>query len=145
MKKKLPLLALTAIIVLSLIGCGQKLPAGFSERLVTSQAQNVVNLANLKNYEKVVSELREDLQNQVTADALRDSWEPVLSESGGFVDFKKISLDNTTDSATGEKYAVVVLTCAYENANRTFTLSLDRNYDVAGLYLEKEKGFGILP
>ena len=136
MKKAAALLAVF-LVVLSLAACsGGKLSDAYSEDEVIARGEGMVELINTLDYEAVCSELREDLQDQLTPQQLKDAWDSGLTAAGAFEKFSQVVTAGQKDSTTGEDYAVVVLVCKYENSTLTFTISMDTNLDIVGLYMK---------
>ena len=59
-----------------------------------------------------------------------------LSDLGAFVEYKSVMAAGTKDQKTQEDYAVVVVTAVYQNGNATYTISVDRDLAVVGLYMK---------
>lgn len=136
MKKALIFLFAIALI-LSLAACGEsKLADAFSEEEVIANAESYVETINTLDFEAVVAGLREDLQSQVTAESLESAWGPLLDKAGKFEKYTTVVVYGQKDKTTQEDYAVCVLVCKYENASRTFTLSMDKDYKFIGLYMK---------
>ncbi|PKM72115.1 MAG: hypothetical protein CVU91_10290 [Firmicutes bacterium HGW-Firmicutes-16] len=135
--KKLLLPILVVILILSLAACSSnKLADIYKEDEVIAKAKNVVETINTQDYDAVVAFVREDLQSQLTADSLESVWKPMLDESGVFKDYKTVVAYGQKSKSTSEEYAVCVLVCTYENATRTFTISLDKDLAVVGMYMK---------
>lgn len=135
--KKLCLSLLTLLLALSLAACASaELAEGFDETEVKTRAKELVATINTQDYDAVVAEIREDLQGQLSAQSLEDAWAPLLEKSGAFETFSSVAAYGQADKATGENYAVCVLVCKYENASRTFTLSMDEDMELVGLYMK---------
>lgn len=132
------LITLFAIaLMLSLAACGSNnLADSFSEEEVIANAKSYVETINTLDYEAVVAGLREDLQSQVTAESLESAWGPLLDEAGEFEKYTTVVVYGQKDQTTQEDYAVCVLVCKYENASRTFTISMDKDYKFVGLYMK---------
>lgn len=136
MKKVLTLLLAIALI-LSLAACSSsKLADVFKEDEVVALAKSFVETINTQDYDAVVAEIRADLQSQVTADSLKNAWGPLLDEAGEFKDYTTVVTYGQKDKTTDEDYAVCVLVCKYENASRTFTISMDKDLAIVGLYMK---------
>jgi hypothetical protein len=125
------------LAVLSLTACsGSKLADAYSKDEVIARGEEMVELINTLDYEAVCGELREDLQDQLTPQQLKDAWDSGLMAAGAFEEFSQVVTAGQTDSSTGEDYAVAVLVCKYENSTLTFTISMDTNLDIVGLYMK---------
>ena len=132
------LISLTAFaLLLSFAACSSsKLADIYSEDEVVARAKGFVDIINTLDYDAVVSDIREDLQSQVTSESLKSAWGPLLDEAGAFKEYKTVVAYGQKDKTTGEDYAVCVLVCKYENASRTFTISMDKNLEIVGLYMK---------
>ncbi|MFB0921204.1 MAG: DUF3887 domain-containing protein [Oscillospiraceae bacterium] len=135
--KKIITAALSIILVLSLAACSSsKLADIYKEDDVIAKAKSVVDTINTQDYDAVVTLVREDLQGQLTADSLKSAWQPMLDESGAFKEYKTVAAYGQKSKSTGEDYAICVLVCTYEKATRTFTISLDKDLAVVGMYMK---------
>lgn len=135
--KKVMLSALALVLVFSLAACSSsKLADVYKEDEVIAKAKNVVETINSLDYDAVVSFVRSDLQSQLSADALETAWGALLREGGAFKEYKSTAVYGQKSKSTGEDYAVCILVCSYENATRTFTISMDKDLSVVGLYMK---------
>ena len=125
-------------LILSLglfIGCSsKKLPEGFNEVQVVDNAKRFIENINNKNYENCYSQFSEIMKNSMTEDSLKTTFDPILESLGAFKEFKKVSLSNAT--SFGTDYAVCIVTCQYEKGEATYTVSLDKEMLVGGLYIK---------
>ncbi len=113
-----------------------ELPDGFDEEEVISLAKNIVEWLNDSEFESVTAMVREDLQNDLSAETLENALSSALEKAGAFEEFSKAAVTGTQDSSTGEDYAVAVLVCKYENDQQIFTISIDGNLEIVGLYMK---------
>lgn len=135
--KKIFSLILAALMLLSLAACGSaKLSEEFEEKAVINRAEELVALINTLDYEAVCGELREDLRSALNAEELESAWGEGLQNAGAFVEFSNEAAVSQPSKATGENYAVVVLICKYENAKLTFTISMDAELNIVGMYMK---------
>ena len=135
--KKAMILAMVLALIWLLSACGgAKLADIYDEDEVTARAKEVVDVINTLDYEAMANVVREDLQDQLTADTLRDAWDPLLSKARDLEEYKSVTVIGQKSQSTGEDYAVAVLACKYENATRAFTISMDQNLDIVGLYMK---------
>lgn len=135
--KKALIVLLAFALLLSFVACASsKLADIFKEDEVTDRAKSVVATINTLDYDAIVSVMREDLQSQVTADTFENAWGPLLNDAGAFVEFKTVVTYGQKDKTTGDDYAVCVLVCKYENASQTFTISMDKDLEIIGLYMK---------
>lgn len=136
MKKYLSLF-LVLVLMISTAACGSaKLSDSFDKDQVISRSKEIVQTINTLDYDSIVSLLREDLQNQLTAAELETAWGKQLTKAGAFEDFKQATVVGTKSQTTDEDYAVAVLVCKYENSTLTYTMSFDTQLDLVGLYMK---------
>lgn len=128
------LLVLSMLTVLS--ACAPKIPNGYDETLLTSTAQNVVQLVNAGDYEAVISMLRDDMKSEVTVEDLSLAYDGPIAKAGAFVNFKKVDFSVTNDQTTGETYCVVELKCEYENKTYDFNVTFNRAMKIVGLFMK---------
>jgi len=135
--KKVLVSLLTITLILSLAACSSsKLADVFKEDEVVARAKSFVETINTQDYDAVVAEIREDLLSQVSSDSLKSAWGPLLDKAGEFKDYTTIVTYGQKGKTTDEDYAVCVLVCKYENASRTFTISMDKGLAIVGLYMK---------
>ena len=122
---------------LTITACSSdKLSNSFDKEEVTDKAKAVVEVINSKDYAAVVTLIRSDLQDQITADQLQQAWDEQLEAAGTFSDFKSIVTKSENDKTTNEEYAVVVIEAVYENKTLIYTLSFDTDLKLVGLYMK---------
>ena len=125
------------LFCLVLSACGSAgLADGFDNKQVTEQAEAAVSLTNGGDYDALVSSFRSDLQKQLTADTFKSAWSSQLKDAGAFKSFKSTAVYGTKDKSTGEDYAVAVIVAEYENAAHTFTISVDKDGKLVGMYMK---------
>ena len=136
-KSHLAVLLCAALFIFALSACGgYKLAEGFDEKQVTQRAEAAVALANGGDYDALVSSFRTDLQKQLTADQFKSAWAAQLRDAGAFQSYKSTAVYGTKDKSTGEDYAVAVIVAEYENAAHTFTVSVDKDLTLVGMYMK---------
>lgn len=135
--KKILALMLSIALILSMTACSSnKLADSFDKDKVIARAEELVGTVNTFDYSTVVSQLRQDLQAKLTADQLETSWGTQLKAAGNFVGYSSENVYGTKDKSTGEDYAVTVLSCKYENATLTYTISMNDKFEIVGLYMK---------
>jgi hypothetical protein len=128
-----------SILTLAFIfaGCGAgKLPESFDETEVTDRAKEIVGLLNAQDFEAVNKETREDVRELLPADELEKALGKLISDLGAFTEYKTVVTTGTKDQKSGEEYAVVILVCSYANGSATYTVSMDKNLEIVGLYMK---------
>jgi len=133
--KRILFIVVTFSVILS--ACtSPKLADSYDENAVIDRAKDVVKMINSQNFDAVNAELREDLQDQLTSTQLKDAIGQKMIDAGAFVDFQTISTLGQKSKSTGEDYATVVLVADYESSPIVFTISMDSNLDIVGLYVK---------
>ena len=123
-------------LVFFLGACAPKgLPEGFDEANVTSIAKEVIVQMSDGDFEAVVEQFSPDMKKALDAKALEDSVGGLLRDLGDFKGYKKVSTTSSENEEIGE-FAVVIITSTYENGNATYTISVDKNDQIVGLYLK---------
>lgn len=131
MMKKLLLLALCLLL---LVGCAPALDPQYDKAEVIDTAKAFLSDLNERKYEDCADRFDGLMAAQFDAALLSDTMEQTLNHAGAFVRFKN---ERTASSTVGGvAYAVVMLTAEYENASIRYTVSLDPDLAVAGLYFK---------
>ena len=123
-------------ITLSACASAVKLADIYDENIVTERAKEVVEMINSQDYDKVNAEIRDDLQDQLTASKLKDVIGAKLDEAGAFIEYPSITTLGQKSKTSGEDYATVVLVGKYEKSTLVFTITMDSNLDIVGLYVK---------
>lgn len=134
-KNRLGLIALALLICLSLGACAAALPEGFSQEDVSVRARETVSLLNDRDYGAVVETFDATMKEALDEARLREAFDGPLDRLGAFADFKSEALAGKSDPKIGE-YAVAVLVCSYENGTATYTISINAEGEVCGLFIK---------
>jgi hypothetical protein len=135
--KLIRILFILLVFLITLSACTTtKLADIYDEKIVTERAKEVVELINSQDYDNVNAEIRDDLQDQLTSNQLRDAIGAKLVEAGAFIEYKSITTFEQKSKTSGEDYATVVLVGNYEKSTLVFTISMDSNLDIVGLYVK---------
>jgi len=113
-----------------------KLADNYDENIVTERAKEIVEMINSQDYDKVNAEIRDDLQDQLTSNKLKDVVGAKLDEAGAFIEYPSIATLGQKSKTSGEDYATVVLVGKYEKSTVVFTITMDSNLDIVGLYVK---------
>ncbi|HEX2945659.1 MAG TPA: DUF3887 domain-containing protein [Clostridia bacterium] len=134
MKKlvKLALITLVFALSLTLSACGGSFD--YDKDAAVKSAQELIETANTKDYKAIVELLPENLKSLLTAEQLRDAWDPLLSSAGAFVEYEKAKTTGVTQN--GVNYVIVVVPCKYDNATRTFTITYTTDLTLAALEMK---------
>jgi len=125
------------VFSITLSACAStKLADTYDENIVTERAKEVVGMMNAQSFDKVNAEIRDDLQDQLTSSKLKEAIGAKLAEAGAFIDYPSISTLGQKSKTSGEDYATVVLVGKYEKSTVVFTVTMDTNLDIVGLYVK---------
>jgi hypothetical protein len=135
--KLVRILFILIIFSITLAACNSvKLADIYDENIVTERAKEVVEMINSQDYDKVNAEIRDDLQDQLTASKLKDVIGAKLDEAGAFIEYPSITTLGQKSKTSGEDYATVVLVGKYEKSTLVFTITMDANLDIVGFYVK---------
>lgn len=125
------------VFSITLAACtSAKLADIYDEKIVTERAKEVVEMINSQDYDQVNAEIRDDLQDQLTTNQLKDAIGARLVDAGAFIEYQSITALGQKSKTSGENYATVVLVGKYEKSTVVFTISMDSNLDIVGLYVK---------
>jgi len=125
------------VFSITLSACAStKLADTYDENIVTERAKEVVGMMNAQSFDKVNAEIRDDLQDQLTSSKLKEAIGAKLAEAGAFIEYPSISTLGQKSKTSGEDYATVVLVGKYENSTVVYTITMDTNLDIVGLYVK---------
>jgi hypothetical protein len=133
--KKIKIKGLCCALVLGLsvllVGCQTAaLPDGMTKEDSISKAEEVVTLLNQADYAGVEAICDDTMKAAASGDDLKAALADTISALGAFKSFDQ------EDVSSAKGYAVAVLKCSYENGSATYTISLDQDYLVGGLYMK---------
>jgi hypothetical protein len=135
--KLIRILFILLVFSITLSACtSAKLADKYDENIVTERAKKVVEMINSQDYDKVNAEIRHDLQDQLTSDKLKDAIGAKLVEAGAFIEYQSTTTLGQKSKMSGEDYATVVLVGKYEESVIVFSITLDSNLDIVGLYVK---------
>jgi hypothetical protein len=135
--KLIRILFILLVFSITLAACtSAKLADIYDENIVIERAKEVVEMINSQDYDQVNAEIRDDLQDQLTSIQLKDAIGEKLAEAGAFIEYPSITTLGQKSKTTGEDYATVVLVGKYEKSTIVFTISMDANLDIVGLYVK---------
>ena len=135
--KLIRILFILLVFSIKLSACTSvKLADIYDENIVTERAKEVVATINSQDYDKVNVEIRDDLQDRLTSEKLKDVIGAKLVEAGAFIEYPSITTLGQKSKTSGEDYATVVLVGKYEKSTVVFTITMDSNLDIVGLYVK---------
>ena len=133
--KTLTILLLSTILsVLLLTACSAPaLSADFNEEDVKQSAQDVVSLLNAQDSEGLRSLFTEQMNTAITDDVFVQIYAAI--EGGGkFEAIDNVTVVGSSDKSTGEEFATAVVNAKYENQTFTYTITFNKQMQLAGLY-----------
>ena len=135
--KLIRILFILLVFSITLSACTSvKLADIYDENIVTERAKEVVEMINSQDYDKVNAEIRDDLQDRLTSNQLKDAIGAKLVEAGAFIEYQSITTLGQKSKTSGEDYATVVLVGKYEKSTIVFTITMDSNLDIVGFYVK---------
>jgi len=131
------LIALALVLAAALLaGCSSgKLPDGFVEADVLKEAENAVALLSAGDYASVEELFSAEMKAALSADSLKSALGPQLEKLGAYDSVTSSAVAGGKDDKLGE-YAVAVLVCKYKNGSATYTISIDADAKICGLYMK---------
>jgi len=135
-KKNIAMLLAGIMFITGICGCTYGFPEDFDKEEVITAAEEVIAVVNEYDYEGLVALIREDLQDNVTAEEFKEEWDEALKELGEFESFGTPVLSGETDMNTGDDFALVAYRCYYAEGKATFTVYFDSNMEMTAIYLK---------
>lgn len=133
--KTLAIILLSTILsVVLLTACNAPaLSADFNEDDVKRLAQDVVSLLNAQDSEGLRSLFTEQMKTAISDDVFVQIYAAI--EGGGkFEAIDNITVVGSSDKSTGEEFATAVVNAKYENQTFTYTITFNKQMQLAGLY-----------
>ena len=140
-KLRIPLLALTLILGLSLLsGCGMRpLPQGMEEETAGEAGRAIVALLAAEDYQAVADAFRADIREElnITAQAIEEVME-VIAEAGPYVSTDQTLAVGGTSDSFDEPFAMVSVYCEHESKDVIYTLSFDTDLVLINLAVKQK-------
>ena len=135
--KRIFLVIVTAMVFsLGLLGCTYGFPEGFDKDECIEKAEDIIEVVNTKNYAAVHALLRDDLEENVTAEDFKEAWDNKLDKIGAFEKFGNPVLSGEIDTETGEEFAMIVFYCYYEDGEAIYTIYFDSNMEMTSISMK---------
>ena len=136
--KKNGFLAVLIILVLSLgsFGCTYGFPEEFDKDECITKCEEIIEVANTQDFEKLHSMLREDMQDNVEPADFTDAWGKKFEVLGEFEKFGTPVLSGDVDPENGAIFAMIAYYCYYENGEAVFTIFLDTDMEMTSIALK---------
>lgn len=127
MRKNIVVLFVIGLTLL-LVACGGKVDDETSEKYIT-EAKEVVSLLNDAKYEEVHSKFDDAMKAGLPVEAMAELT-PIIEGSGNFQEIDKASVEEK------DGYYITVLVAEYSNDNRVYTISFNKDDEIAGLHMQ---------
>lgn len=133
--KKVKLFLGVFLLSVALVGCSSsKLSEDFDEAKVKSSAQEIVDLTCSGEYDKIIDKMNDEMKAAITAEQLKEGWNPMLTKLGKFESISKEAV--VGKEIDGEDVATVVEIVKFENGKAQFTITYDKDMKLSGLYMK---------
>lgn len=109
------------------------LSADFDEEQVKLVAQDVVSLLNAQDTEGLRAIFTERMNTAITDEVFTQIY-AAIGEGGEFEEIDSMTVNGSTDQSTGEEFATVTTRAKYAAKTFTYTISFNKDLQVAGLY-----------
>lgn len=120
------LLVLAALMALLAVGCSKssKLPEGFTEEGVKTQAEADIKLAESNDFEGWKARFADSLQSSITEDVYQPYLD-MLAKKGDFEAFGKTAF--VGQEKDGQKYAAVIYVVKHAEGEIKYTVGYDED------------------
>ena len=120
------LLVLAALVALLAVGCSKssKLPEGFTEESVKTQAEADIKLAESNDFEGWKARFADSLQSSITEEVYQPYLD-MLAKKGDFESFGKTAF--VGQEKEGQKYAAVIYVVKYAEGEIKYTVGYDED------------------
>ena len=106
------------------------------EEDVVAKAKETVEVINTMDYEAIVAEFRDDLEELVTPEDFEQALDVNLKNAGEFQEFVSTSSYSQLDEETDTEYATVILKVKYENSTFIYTINMDEDLEITGMWMK---------
>ena len=105
----------------------------FQEETVASEAEEIVELLNEKDYETLQEKSTDQMKTVMNEEYMEGAKAQVGGDWGEFQRFtSSISVEAVQQ---GKHFAITELTALYENRSVSYQISFDENMELAGIYM----------
>ena len=139
MKKKFRAIAAFVLCLACLSGCKgtDKLSDEYDADELKEAAKEVIELVNAKDYKTLTDTWWSAQMNAVIpAEKMASDIGPVIDELGAFVSFDKEAVTGSKDKDTDQEFGVAIVKVKYENRSAQYTISFNKDMQVAGFYIK---------
>ncbi len=137
-KSRLKIFSFIAMIaifsMLILTACSTPpLSPDFDEEQVKLVTEDVISLLNTQDKVGLRAIFSEQMGTAITDEVFTQIF-ATLSEGGAFEKIESMTVIGSTDQSTGEEFATVITQAKYASKTFTYTISFNKQMQVAGLY-----------
>lgn len=132
--KKIGVLCVLCLLILSGCSQGNPLPEGMEENVLLQEGWAVVDQMIDGDYQTVADRFREDIE--VTGEALEELMTSATADAGDYVQHEDGMV--TGQESNGEKYGVAVLLCKYRKDTILFRVAFDPDMELIGMSIEEK-------
>lgn len=126
--KRILLMILGAIVVLTISACSGKVDDSTSEKYI-NKAEEVISLLNEGNYKEIRKMFDEEMESKLSEEQMEELT-PIIEQSGTFDKIDKASIEEK------DGFYVTVLVAKYSKEKRVFTISFNKKEEIAGLFIK---------
>lgn len=134
MKKRYIAVPAALVLFYAICAGSSELPEGFDKNRVFRVSKDFINRLNEGDFKACYQRFNETMKSSMSSERLESTFRSIAEGLGGFVRFKGLSV--SAKKSLGVEYAVCVVKCQYEKEAATFTLSLDKEMKIGGLYIK---------
>lgn len=127
--KKGWLLVVVAVSMLVLSACGGSEVDEETSTIYKEKAEEVITLLNEEKTEEISSMLNAEMKAALTEDDLQEVIE-IVKASGEFNNIEKSSVEKK------DEYYATATSVDYSKENRVYTITFDKNQQIAGLFIK---------
>ena len=129
-------------LICSAMFLGIGLYMGYRSNQITSEeweefnlhSKSLIRKLNRRDYAACIDTFDDSMRESMTTDRMAQVFDPPLNTLGSFYKFKGITVQKKNPAISD--YNTCQVRCEYQNGQATFTVFLDKDYKVGGVYLE---------
>ncbi len=137
--KPILLAILLALVVLPLWGCGggtHELDPAFDEAALRAKGREMVEHFTASEWDAMQDASHAELAAFFASAENREQLDGLREPLGAFEEFGEAAVSGATDGETGVEFALVLQEAVYENRKTLFTMSFNKDMELAGFYVK---------
>ena len=127
--KRILLMVLGVVMLFTLAACGGNKVGDATAKKYIAKAEDVVSLLNEAKYEDIYAMFDEQMKTGLPVEQMEELT-PIIEQSGSFEKIDKSSVEEK------DGFYVVVLVAKYSEEKRIYTITLNEQEEVAGLFIK---------